>query len=108
MMHVFFFFFSSRRRHTRLQGDWSSDVCSSDLACRRSEPVALEEAEGDQGIREVRHGAGIETEDHAQLFGCPGRGAEGGEETELDRREEDLGRPETDADLEDALGCELV
>src|SRR5215467_15914179 len=29
---IFFFFFSSRRRHTRLQGDWSSDVCSSDLA----------------------------------------------------------------------------
>src|SRR5256885_9706122 len=30
--HFFFcFFFSSRRRHTRLQGDWSSDVCSSDL-----------------------------------------------------------------------------
>src|SRR5688500_20374084 len=25
------FFFSSRRRHTSLQGDWSSDVCSSDL-----------------------------------------------------------------------------
>src|SRR5256885_4150717 len=33
-----FFFFSSRRRHTRLQGDWSSDVCSSDLSspARRS------------------------------------------------------------------------
>src|SRR2546426_8965127 len=28
------FFFSSRRRHTRLQGDWSSDVCSYDLAAR--------------------------------------------------------------------------
>src|SRR5437867_5987506 len=26
-----FFFFSSRRRHTRSYGDWSSDVCSSDL-----------------------------------------------------------------------------
>src|SRR5205807_5599390 len=26
---------SSRRRHTRLQGDWSSDVCSSDLAVVR-------------------------------------------------------------------------
>src|SRR6266566_8165516 len=26
-----FFFFSSRRPQTRLQGDWSSDVCSSDL-----------------------------------------------------------------------------
>src|SRR5256885_8617508 len=30
-MLLCFFFFSSRRRHTRLQGDWSSDVCSSDL-----------------------------------------------------------------------------
>src|SRR5256885_790369 len=29
--YIFVFFFSSRRRHTRLQGDWSSDVCSSDL-----------------------------------------------------------------------------
>src|SRR5437879_12027680 len=27
------FFFSSRRRHTRYIGDWSSDVCSSDLPC---------------------------------------------------------------------------
>src|SRR5256885_14689985 len=33
------FFFSSRRRHTRLQGDWSSDVCSSDLPyARRTDP----------------------------------------------------------------------
>src|SRR5256885_2384899 len=30
-VRIEFFFFSSRRRHTRLQGDWSSDVCSSDL-----------------------------------------------------------------------------
>src|SRR5690349_22636039 len=29
------FFFSSRRRHTRSLRDWSSDVCSSDLAVRR-------------------------------------------------------------------------
>src|SRR2546427_8551947 len=28
----YFFFFSSRRRHTRFDCDWSSDVCSSDLA----------------------------------------------------------------------------
>src|SRR6266446_4087385 len=33
-MLINFFFFSSRRRHTRLQGDWSSDVCSSDLEFR--------------------------------------------------------------------------
>src|SRR5690348_7826158 len=30
----FYFFFSSRRRHTRWTGDWSSDVCSSDLDIR--------------------------------------------------------------------------
>src|SRR2546430_9108990 len=33
------FFFSSRRRHTRFDCDWSSDVCSSDLAQRlRTQP----------------------------------------------------------------------
>src|SRR5437762_13110962 len=31
MVRVLGFFFSSRRRHTRYIGDWSSDVCSSDL-----------------------------------------------------------------------------
>src|SRR6266478_9216299 len=35
VIDLFFFFFSSRRRHTRFDCDWSSDVCSSDLArCR--------------------------------------------------------------------------
>src|SRR5216684_3662369 len=34
---LFFFFFSSRRRHTRCSRDWSSDVCSSDLALGRAE-----------------------------------------------------------------------
>src|SRR5690348_18080733 len=29
------FFLSSRRRHTRWTGDWSSDVCSSDLVDQR-------------------------------------------------------------------------
>src|SRR2546430_5944348 len=33
---LFLFFFSSRRRHTRFDCDWSSDVCSSDLSCRRT------------------------------------------------------------------------
>src|SRR5437588_12419966 len=44
----FFFFFSSRRRHTRSLCDWSSDVCSSDLAgaelVRPAEPLLLEAA----------------------------------------------------------------
>src|SRR5699024_11456021 len=33
---LLFFFFSSRRRHTRSKRDWSSDVCSSDLASSRA------------------------------------------------------------------------
>src|SRR2546428_13329841 len=32
MLSLAVFFFSSRRRHTRSDRDWSSDVCSSDLA----------------------------------------------------------------------------
>src|SRR5207249_5111264 len=32
LFFILFFFFSSRRRHTRSKRDWSSDVCSSDLA----------------------------------------------------------------------------
>src|SRR5437764_6578058 len=40
LIGVLFFFFSSRRRHTRYIGDWSSDVCSSDL---RGELAAAED-----------------------------------------------------------------
>src|SRR5256885_12495632 len=49
---VLFFFFSSRRRHTRLQGDWSSDVCSSDL--RREQRQLLVEGGGVRGGARVR------------------------------------------------------
>src|SRR5690242_21139060 len=45
----FFFFFSSRRRHTRLTCDWSSDVCSSDLA----------RSDGDAGPAQHRAGLPI-------------------------------------------------
>src|SRR3712207_4201484 len=40
MRSVCFFFFSSRRRHTRYWRDWSSDVCSSDLATTAEEVQA--------------------------------------------------------------------
>src|SRR5256885_6891545 len=51
-----FFFFSSRRRHTRLQGDWSSDVCSSDLIPpREQEPFwQLKKPFGDLSKRGAR------------------------------------------------------
>src|SRR5690348_18384674 len=60
------FFFSSRRRHTRWTGDWSSDVCSSDLAkdimpedrARLNSSIAAVISKGpsqrDELLREVR------------------------------------------------------
>src|SRR5688572_32110117 len=38
---LLFFFFSSRRRHTRFDCDWSSDVCSSDLADEATNGVQI-------------------------------------------------------------------
>src|SRR6266581_4673146 len=35
------FFFSSRRRHTSWTGDWSSDVCSSDLDAALKEAITI-------------------------------------------------------------------
>src|SRR6266705_1662380 len=41
---MIYYFFSSRRRHTRSYGDWSSDVCSSDLSSitRDGSPVRFQ------------------------------------------------------------------
>src|SRR6201996_6828855 len=51
-----FFFFSSRRRHTRFDCDWSSDVCSSDLAVRNSGAEAVVEGVGDHGCEYMTGG----------------------------------------------------
>src|SRR6266487_5482429 len=62
-MIVFFFFFSSRRRHTRWTGDWSSDVCSSDLDIRESgELIDAETAARREGWHEHLV-AGVKTVD---------------------------------------------
>src|SRR6266487_5225594 len=57
-LFVFFFFFSSRRRHTRWTGDWSSDVCSSDL-------YPLPEAQLDRFMMKVNVGYPSEAEEIA-------------------------------------------
>src|SRR5690606_40633293 len=44
--HALSFFFSSRRRHTRFSRDWSSDVCSSDLALGVLDVVLLAAVDG--------------------------------------------------------------
>src|SRR5256885_4248396 len=70
-----FFFFSSRRRHTRLQGDWSSDVCSSDLKQR----AAL----GQDGRIDLGGALRHQAQEHAVLAAFLG-----------DARQRALGRPE--------------
>src|SRR5256885_7416274 len=49
------FFFSSRRRHTRLQGDWSSDVCSSDLRAPFRALLRLAVSANPKGLSSVVH-----------------------------------------------------
>src|SRR5690606_796395 len=47
------FFFSSRRRHTRFSRDWSSDVCSSDLAVARDGLCAVSARVDETDLRAV-------------------------------------------------------
>src|SRR2546426_6794434 len=56
-------FFSERRiRHTRLQGDWSSDVCSSDLCVGPvppQEPLGGEPVEAQDRVGELTEQGGV-------------------------------------------------
>src|SRR5256885_14538289 len=57
---MFFFFFKRKSRHTILQGDWSSDVCSSDL--------------GEQARRDRGHGGLVRLrnrDDGRDILGAP-------------------------------------
>src|SRR5207248_8223423 len=49
--YVLSLFFSSRRRHTRSYGDWSSDVCSSDLFRRTPDTELFQEF--DENLRDA-------------------------------------------------------
>src|SRR5688500_20048799 len=57
MCVLFFVFFSSRRRHTRLQGDWSSDVCSSDLMNATTEEIRNSARQSSELARYVKDAA---------------------------------------------------
>src|SRR5437764_8771985 len=88
------FFFSSRRRHTRYIGDWSSDVCSSDLGrslvasgfvrgIGRMAEGRRRQVEGDRDVR--RHLVPQHVDEHRgesvhRVGRLPGRGRERSEE----------------------------
>src|SRR5688500_19468702 len=73
------FFFSSRRRHTRLQGDWSSDVCSSDLGKwhlgRGRAREGITRWEGERG-REYREWLAQHNVEDTYPYGQPDRSEE--------------------------------
>src|SRR5256885_4443870 len=66
-------FFSSRRRHTRLQGDWSSDVCSSDLA-PKAIPLTVPRA-AQLGAAQSRRGSGASLGYRGALARAPAHGS---------------------------------
>src|SRR5581483_2997883 len=76
------------------------------IACRRAVAVPLEEPECDERIREVRYRARMKPDLGTKLLGRLRRGTQRREDAELDRREQNLRRPEPHADLEEALRCE--
>src|SRR5256885_9501597 len=89
------FFFTSRRRHTILQGDCSSDVCSSDL--HKGRPIGVQEVAGRDfaGTRRVSTGSwlgaphqghGLGTEMRAAVLELAFRGL--GAEVAVSRSEE--------------------
>src|SRR5207248_11568145 len=104
MSSVLIFFFSSRRRHTRSYGDWSSDVCSSDLdrarraagRARLLEKTLLSRVMTTSASTSARHVGQVEVRSEERRVGkeCGARwGAEGGRKrwkltraTGLDRR----------------------
>src|SRR2546429_798732 len=67
--HMCFFFFSSRRRHTRCSRDWSSDVCSSDLAKNIKQALIVPGSRGiksqaeKEGLDKIFRDAGFEWRD---------------------------------------------
>src|SRR4029434_11310594 len=51
-IHTYVFVFSSGRRHTRFKCDWSSDVCSSDLASALFSKIICQRERGRERERE--------------------------------------------------------
>src|SRR5690606_40126619 len=69
------FFFSSRRRYTSFSRDWSSDVCSSDLARRRKSPAGRLPPRGHDKTPRPGAGAAVTPQHRSQAAAPPSRPA---------------------------------
>src|SRR5437764_6987326 len=90
VLSFFLFFFSSRRRHTRYIGDWSSDVCSSDLDHDRGRDARFAGRQGGaEGRRRAQHDGLPVRQDQALALAAepdPGLGAQAGGDRSEERR----------------------
>src|SRR5205807_5909780 len=82
------FFFSSRRRHTRLQGDWSSDVCSSDLVMLLVGYTTFAQVAGLQKAVDQQRGPIIQSIRAASRSVGDAAGSSNGFQRSVDRSEE--------------------
>src|SRR5438876_9353332 len=106
---IFLFFFSSRRRHTRWTGDWSSDVCSSDLHADDVARVhAGDEAPHELGLFLEEHGTRLKPPDDepAQHDGGGGRSRDRSEERRVGKECRCRGSPYEAKKKKGGVGCE--
>src|SRR5690242_20880707 len=87
-LFFFFFFFSSRRRHTRLTCDWSSDVCSSDLAAGNRDQCDHAE----EHASSVLHVTGLASRERVALRDFPTTGWIFGSDRQLRSEERRVGK----------------
>src|SRR5437764_12275434 len=80
-------FFSSRRRHTRYIGDWSSDVCSSDLWIYKGEILPYKSGGEEKIAKEAAMAVG-ETAGRSRVVRAGGGRPRRGEGEPVERSEE--------------------
>src|SRR3546814_2874855 len=72
----FFFFFKQKTAYEMRISDWSSDVCSSDLASGRHRQIRRPSARYASGRRRGEGGGLLRARPRAAAFGAPGRSEE--------------------------------
>src|SRR5205807_7147414 len=99
-----------RRRHTRLQGDWSSDVCSSDLELSFAEQTDEERVDAVlvRAVEDLERSVTIVAREDEDLpvgdAAAEDLGTPVGGDLRLERREGEIGRASCRERVERAVG----